>query len=64
LTVFQLDPNLFGAFLNHIQSRHLNAAHLLAYCFFNCQPLTRISHQDLDFWGKLAKQVGRSAAEA
>jgi len=26
--------------------------------------LTRISHQDLDFWGKLAKQVGRSAAEA
>ncbi len=28
------------------------------------EPLTRISHQDLDFWGKLAKQVGRAAAEA
>ena len=26
--------------------------------------LARISHQDLDFWGKLAKQFGRSAAEA
>ena len=26
--------------------------------------LARISHQDLEFWGRLAKQVGRSPADA